>query len=89
MEENISYISSYLSLEPVSVSHTEAAALPVPFLTAWEAIFNHGRGMKPAMRILVMEASGVVGQLAVEIASSHGTLKTPAAHDVIEYKTQG
>lgn len=87
--------------KPASISHEEAAALPIPFLTAWEAIFDHGKGIKESgMRILVTGASGAVGRLAVQIASSHGayvialgsarhhgTLKKLGAQEVIDYNT--
>lgn len=89
--------------KPVSISHAEAAALPIPVLTAWEAIFDHGGGIKEAgMRILITGASGAVGRLAVQIASSHGayvvalasgrhhgTLKKLGAHEAIDYNTPG
>ncbi|RAO72115.1 uncharacterized protein BHQ10_008127 [Talaromyces amestolkiae] len=87
--------------KPVSISHAQAAALPIPVLTAWEAIFDHGGGIKEAgTRILVTGASGAVGRFAVQIASSHGayvialassrhhdTLKKLGAHEAIDYNT--
>jgi NADPH:quinone reductase-like Zn-dependent oxidoreductase len=89
--------------EPMSISHEEAAALPIPLLTAWEAIFDHGGGIgNSGMRMLVTGASGAVGRLAVQIAFSHGayvialasarhhsTLKKLGAHEVIDYNTPG
>lgn len=93
--------ASEVALKPKSISHAEAAALPIPFLTAWEAIFDHGKGIRePGMRILVTGASGAVGRVAVQIASSHGahvtalasarhhgTLKRLGAKEVLDYNT--
>uniref|UniRef100_A0A093XY26 Reticulon-4-interacting protein 1, mitochondrial n=1 Tax=Talaromyces marneffei PM1 TaxID=1077442 RepID=A0A093XY26_TALMA len=92
-----------LAPKPTSISHAQAAALPIPLLTAWEVIFDHGGGVKEAgMRVLVTGASGAVGRLAVQIASSHGayvialasarhhsTLKELGAHEVLDYNTPG
>ncbi|MBE3041509.1 alcohol dehydrogenase catalytic domain-containing protein, partial [Candidatus Bathyarchaeota archaeon] len=32
-----------VTLKPSSISHAEAAALPIPVLTAWEAIHTHAK----------------------------------------------
>jgi NADPH:quinone reductase-like Zn-dependent oxidoreductase len=90
-----------IALKPASISHEQAAALPIPLLTAFEAIFDHGGGVKkPGMRILVTGASGAVGRLAVQIAASHGayvialasarhhdTPKKLGAHEMLDYNT--
>src|SRR5690242_21386257 len=48
-----------LSPKPVRLSHVEAAALPMGGLTAWQALFVHGR-LAPGERVLVTGASGGV-----------------------------
>jgi NADPH:quinone reductase-like Zn-dependent oxidoreductase len=53
--------------KPNSISHERAAALPIPLLTAWEALADHG-DLKPGMRFLITGASGAVGKLAVQLA---------------------
>ena len=58
--------------KPVALSHAQAAALPIPVLTAWEALFRHaGEHLKnggEGKRILVTGASGAVGLVLVQIA---------------------
>lgn len=55
------------TLKPSSISHAEAAALPIPVLTAWEAIHEHAR-LQHGSRILVTGASGAVGLMIVQLA---------------------
>lgn len=86
--------------KPASLSHGEAAALPIPFLTAWEAIVDHGNA-KPGMRLLITGASGAVGSLAVEIATNltgchvtalassrnHDSLRRLGVSEVVDYNS--
>ncbi|KAI8312888.1 putative zinc-binding oxidoreductase [Colletotrichum sp. SAR11_240] len=55
----------------VSATHEEAAALPIPLLTAWEGIVTRGK-VGPGMRVLVTGAGGAVGSVAVQIAARRG-----------------
>lgn len=57
-----------ISRKPSSITHAEAAALPIPILTAWEAIFEHAK-MKKGARVLITGASGAVGAMMVQLAS--------------------
>jgi len=64
-----------ISRKPASLSHSEAAALPIPVLTAWQALFEHARlGMGNASdggktkKILVTGASGAVGMMVIQLA---------------------
>lgn len=88
--------------KPASISHSEAAALPIPLLTAWEAIFDHGR-VKAGTRVLITGASGAVGRLSVQIAAQlggayvialasarhHDMLRQLGACEVLDYNTTG
>ncbi|POS73306.1 hypothetical protein DHEL01_v208302 [Diaporthe helianthi] len=88
--------------KPSALSHEEAAALPVPFLTAWEALIDHGN-LKPGMRVLITGASGAVASVAVQLATHladchitalasyqhHETLKILGAHEVLDYNRPG
>ena len=56
-----------LAPKPVRLSHVEAAALPMGGLTAWQALFVHGR-LARGERVLVTGASGGVGHVAVQLA---------------------
>ena len=60
-----------LARRPPGVDDVHAAAIPLPGLTAWQALFDHG-GMDKEQRVLVLGAAGGVGQLAVQIAALHG-----------------
>ncbi|KAF9767143.1 hypothetical protein IL306_000343 [Fusarium sp. DS 682] len=54
-----------VALKPVSLSHAEAAALPIPVLTAWEVLDY--TDIHPGSRVLVTGASGAVGQQFVQL----------------------
>jgi NADPH:quinone reductase-like Zn-dependent oxidoreductase len=60
-----------LGPKPRSLSHIEAAALPLPGLSAWQALIVHGR-LQPGERVGVTGAHGGVGHLAVQLARSRG-----------------
>lgn len=56
---------------PADVDHVTAAALPVSGLTAWQALFDHGR-LTTGQTVLVHGAAGGVGSLAVQLAHDAG-----------------
>jgi NADPH:quinone reductase-like Zn-dependent oxidoreductase len=60
-----------LAPKPSSLSHVEAAALPMPGLTAWQALFDHGR-LQRGERVIITGATGGVGHLAVQLARHAG-----------------
>jgi NADPH:quinone reductase-like Zn-dependent oxidoreductase len=60
-----------LAAKPSRLSHVEAAALPMGGLTAWQALFVHGR-LARGERVLVTGASGGVGHIAVQLARYAG-----------------
>jgi len=53
---------------PAGVDDVHAAAIPLPGLSAWQALFDHG-GLDKGHRVLVL---GAAGQLAVQLAALHG-----------------
>jgi NADPH:quinone reductase-like Zn-dependent oxidoreductase len=57
--------------KPASLTHAEAAALPMGGLSAWQGLFVHGR-LQAGERVLVTGASGGVGHLAVQLARQAG-----------------
>jgi NADPH:quinone reductase-like Zn-dependent oxidoreductase len=63
--------SAVLAPKPVQLSHAEAASLPMGGLTAWQALFTHGR-LTRGERVLVTGASGGVGHIAVQLARHAG-----------------
>jgi NADPH:quinone reductase-like Zn-dependent oxidoreductase len=56
-----------LAARPRSLSHAESAAIPLPALTAWQGLFDHGR-LAAGERVLIHGAAGAVGGLAVQLA---------------------
>ncbi|MFC7110323.1 NADP-dependent oxidoreductase [Nonomuraea rubra] len=56
---------------PADIDHTVAAALPISGLTAWQALFDHGR-LAAGQTVLVHGAAGGVGSLAVQLAREAG-----------------
>jgi NADPH:quinone reductase-like Zn-dependent oxidoreductase len=59
-----------LSPKPAILSHTQAAAVPLAGLTAWQALDRTPIG--PGQRVLVTGASGGVGHFALQIAKARG-----------------
>ncbi|KAK2771046.1 alcohol dehydrogenase zinc-binding domain protein [Colletotrichum kahawae] len=87
--------------KPASLSHEEAAALPIPLLTAWEAVITRGDG-GPGMKVRVTGAGGAVGRIAVQLAARRGAevvalassrssekLRGLRAREVLDYEDEG
>ncbi|GAA4974597.1 NADP-dependent oxidoreductase [Kineococcus glutinatus] len=60
-----------LTPAPAIVPLPDAAALPIVGLTAWQAIFDHGK-LAAGQRVLVNGAGGAVGGYAVQLAKGAG-----------------
>ena len=56
-----------LSLKPTSLSMAQAAAIGVPYITAWASLVRAAQ-IQPGETILVVGAAGAVGQAATQIA---------------------
>jgi NADPH:quinone reductase-like Zn-dependent oxidoreductase len=92
--------AAMVSSKPASLTYTEAAAVPVIAVTAWQALFDQAQ-LKAGQTVLVHGAAGNVGAYAVQLASRAG-LRTVAtagiddiprvrdlgANTVIDYPTQ-
>jgi NADPH:quinone reductase-like Zn-dependent oxidoreductase len=86
---------------PGDLSFTQAAAVPLVFLTAWQMVVTKG-GVRPGQTVLVQAAGSGVSTAAIQIARLHGarviaTTGTDAkaararalgADDVVNYATQ-
>ncbi|WP_410618619.1 NADP-dependent oxidoreductase [Amycolatopsis sp. cmx-8-4] len=90
-----------LAPAPGSVPLADAAALPVVGLTAWQALFDHGK-LKSGQRVLINGAGGAVGGYAVQLAkgagahviataspSSRDAVKSAGADEVVDHTTTG
>lgn len=64
---------SVLAPKPPHLSDVEAAALPMPGLTAWQALVVHG-GLTAGERVLVTGARGGVGHVAVQLVERLGAV---------------
>src|SRR6516164_4955542 len=53
--------------KPKAVDHVHAAAVPRAGLTAWQALFDHGR-LANGQRVVIHGAGGAVGLAAVQLA---------------------
>lgn len=84
---------------PRSIPLTDAAALPVAGLTAFQGLFDHG-GLQAGQRVLVNGAGGGVGGFAVQLAKragayviatasprSRAAVLAAGADEVIDYTT--
>jgi NADPH:quinone reductase-like Zn-dependent oxidoreductase len=60
-----------LVARPRSFSAAESAAIPLPALTAWQGLFDHGR-LAAGERVLIHGAAGAVGAVAVQLARTRG-----------------
>lgn len=67
-----------LAIKPPSLSHVEAASLPVGALTALQALRDKGR-VQPGHKVLINAASGGVGMFAVQLAKHFGAEVTGTA----------
>jgi len=61
--------------KPLSLSHVEAAAVPLAALTAWQAVFDRG-SVSAGQRVLIHAGAGGVGSFAVQFARIAGATIT-------------
>lgn len=69
-----------LAAAPASVPLTDAAALPAPALTAWQALFEVA-GLSRGQSVLINGASGAVGGYAIQLAKQAGAIVTATAKE--------
>lgn len=67
-----------LAAAPTSVPLADAAALPEPALTAWQALFEIA-GLTGGQSVLINGASGAVGGYAIQLAKQAGAVVTATA----------
>ncbi|WP_431101213.1 NADP-dependent oxidoreductase [Roseateles noduli] len=91
--------SRQLWLKPASLTHVQAAALPMAGLTALQALDDIAK-LQAGQRVLILGAGGGVGHIAVQIAKAlgaevfatasaakHDFVKSLGADHLIDYKT--
>lgn len=57
--------------KPQSISFSQAAALPLCLITAWEALYDRGR-LEANSKVLIHGGGGGVGHLAIQLAKIKG-----------------
>jgi len=62
---------SHIVEKPKEISHTQAAAIPVPAMTAWQALFDTAN-LAAGQKVLIHAATGGVGSFAVQFAKWKG-----------------
>ena len=95
--EYVAVRENEIAFKPQTISHMEAATLPLDGITAWQALFKVSK-LKPGYRILIHGGSGGVGTLAVQLAKAQGAyvitttskknatlLESLGASEVIDY----
>ena len=89
-----------LAAKPRTLSHEQAASLPLVALTAWQALVSKAK-LQAGQKVLIHAGSGGVGSIAIQIAKHLGAtvvattstanmalVKSLGADQVIDYKTQ-
>ena len=71
----------WISEKPVSLSTEQAAAIGVPYLTAWSALVRAG-AVEPGETVLIVGVSGAVGRAATQIARWKGARVIGACRSV-------
>jgi NADPH:quinone reductase-like Zn-dependent oxidoreductase len=89
-----------VSNKPTSLTHVEAASVPVVAVTAWQALFDHAQ-LKAGQTVVIHGAAGNVGSYAVQLAHHAGlqtvvtastgdisVVRDLGANSVVDYRTQ-
>jgi NADPH:quinone reductase-like Zn-dependent oxidoreductase len=69
--EYVAVRATELVPKPATLTFTEAAAVPLSVLTAWQALFDHG-DLQDDQRVLIHGGAGGVGSFAVQLARWRG-----------------
>lgn len=92
--------AAMVSNKPTSVTHVQAASVPVVAVTAWQALFDHAQ-LKAGQTVVIHGAAGNVGSYAIQLARHAGVqtiasvstgdisvVRSLGANTVIDYRTQ-
>lgn len=60
-----------LAHKPQTIDYIRAAGVPLAALTAWQGMFEHAN-LAPGQTVLITNASGGVGHLAIQLAKAKG-----------------
>jgi len=92
--------ANHVAAKPKTLSHEEAAGVPLAALTAWQAVFDRA-GLRAGQKILIHAGAGGVGSFAIQFARAAGAIITTTtsaantgyvralgADEVIDYRAQ-
>ncbi|MCW3117485.1 MAG: NADP-dependent oxidoreductase [Chitinophagaceae bacterium] len=87
----------YITHKPKNLSFAESAGVPLASLTAWQALFDHGR-LEAGQKVVIHAGAGGVGLFALQFAKWKGAwvaatsserninfLKSVGADEVVDY----
>jgi NADPH:quinone reductase-like Zn-dependent oxidoreductase len=92
-------VPTSIAPKPAALDHTQAAAVPISALTAWQALIDRAQ-VSEGQRVLIHGAAGGVGSFAVQLArhkrahviatasaGNNGFVAALGADQVIDYRT--
>ena len=92
--------ASEVAAKPESLSHNEAAAVPLAALTAWQSLFGAAE-LKSGERVLIHAGAGGVGSFAIQFAkwlgahvvttasaANEALVRSLGADEVVDYRSQ-
>jgi NADPH:quinone reductase-like Zn-dependent oxidoreductase len=92
--------ASLCSRKPERLDYSEAAAIPLAGLTAWQGLFDEGN-LTAGQRVLIHGGAGGVGHLAIQFAKARGAtvcttvssqdvefVRSLGADEVVDYRTE-
>jgi NADPH:quinone reductase-like Zn-dependent oxidoreductase len=59
--------------KPATIDHLQAAVVPISGLTAWQALFDHGK-LEAGQKVLIHGGAGGVGSFAIQLGAWKGAL---------------
>lgn len=80
--------SHLLAPKPSNLTHAQSATIPLAALSAWQALFEHGK-LESGQRVLIHGATGAVGAFAVQLAHHAGAHVIAVASDTAAAATLG
>lgn len=98
--EYVAVRESEIAFKPATISHVEAASLPLVSITAWESLFTTAN-LSAGQKVLIHAGAGGVGSIAIQLAKAKGAhvtttasaaksalVKSLGADEVIDYRAQ-
>lgn len=98
--EYVAVRESEIAFKPATISHVEAASLPLVSITAWESLFTTAN-LSAGQKVLIHAGAGGVGSIAIQLAKAKGAhvtatasaaksalVKSLGADQVIDYRAQ-